>query len=224
MVTIGITGGVGCGKSAVLKYLRENYDCVILETDALAKEMQQPSGPLYAPVLALLCEAGGIANSEDLLLADRRIDTTRMAQLIFADPQLLEKINALIHPAVIDEVRERIRAAGEGENAPEFFFVESALLIESRLGDILEDLWYIYCPEDTRRMRLRANRGYSDGKIDAIMAAQKPEEAFRRACTHVIDNGGSREETARNIDAVIRAARAERREAKEEAVPAAPAL
>jgi len=207
MVTIGITGGIGCGKSAVLRYLRENYSCVILETDALAKEMEEPAGPLYRPVLSLLQERCSASEAEDLVLADRRIDTHKMAQMIFADPGLLEQINALIHPAVIAEVQERIQKAREAEDGPEFFFVESALLIESRLGDILDDLWYIYCPEEIRRQRLKANRGYSDEKIDSIIAAQRSEEDFRRACTHVIDNGGTREETARSVDAVISAVR-----------------
>ena len=81
----------------------------------------------------------------------------------------------------------------------DFFFIEAALLIENGFGRIVDEMWYIYCPEAIRRQRLKESRGYSDEKIDSIMRAQLSEEEFRKGSDFVIDNGGTPEETKKQI-------------------------
>lgn len=206
MITIGVTGGVGSGKSEILKYLENNYNCRILMSDNAAKELEVPGGALYEPLLSLLGRDRREGGEEPpLTLENGEIDKQEMARRIFADPLLLSEINALVHPAVnryIQEEIEREREAGERT----FFILESALLIENGYDRILDSMWYIYCEESVRSERLRLSRGYSDAKIRSIMERQVSEETFRRYCDIVIDNTGAFYEpggAASMVDAAI---------------------
>ena len=190
MITIGVTGGVGAGKSEILRYLDNNYSCRILMSDNAAKELEAPGGVLYEPLVRLLEEADiGDGSSGPLLHENGEIDKQEMARRIFTDPQLLTKINELVHPAVNKYIREEIaREKKSGEK--EFFILESALLIENGYDRILDSMWYIYCEESVRSSRLKASRGYSDEKIRSIMMSQVSEDVFRSHCDTVIDNTG----------------------------------
>lgn len=83
----------------------------------------------------------------------------------------------------------------EEKKGTDYFFIEAALLIEDHYDTIVDEMWYIYADEDTRRKRLKESRGYSDSKIDDIFASQSSDDVFRRFCSVVIDNSGSIEDT-----------------------------
>ena len=190
MITIGITGGVGAGKSEILRYLEEHYNSRILMSDDAAKDLEKPGGPLYEPLIELLESKEGTVNqTEPLLMPGKEINKAEMARRIFADAALLQKINQIVHPAVnryiLDEI-ERERAAGQRE----FFVLESALLVENGYDKILDSMWYIYCEESVRAERLRASRGYTEEKIRSIVSKQVSEAQFREVCDVVIDNSG----------------------------------
>lgn len=179
MKIIGITGGVGAGKSAILSYIEKNYKARIILADQVANELKMPGGCCYNPLVSLL---GG-----EVLLEDKTIDKAKMAQIIFHDAEKLAKVNALIHPAVRKYIMEQIESERKkGEIS--YLFIEAALLIEEHYDEIVDELWYIYADTDTRRRRLRENRAYSDDRIDAIMAGQLTEDEFRKKCQFVIDN------------------------------------
>ena len=184
MYTIGVTGGVGCGKSEILKHLQTRCACHVIRTDEVANAVKEPGGVCYDEIVALL--------GEDVL-EEGRIDRAKMAAKIFADDDLLKQVNAILHPAVRRYVLERIT---EEQNRDELdvLFVEAALLIESGYRAILDEMWYVYAPEAVRRERLKKYRGYSDEKIDSIMAKQLPEEAFRAGTDFEINNGGAIED------------------------------
>lgn len=199
MKIIGITGGVGAGKSRVLDYLKEHYNCRIMMTDQTAKDLQLPGGACYGPVLEILSEAD---TGRDLLAPDGTINKKEMAARIFADPDLLRRINALIHPAVTQAVMDAIaeeRKAGRID----FFFLEAALLIETGFTRVVDSMWYICADEAVRRQRLRETRGYDDEKIDRIMASQLSDALFRENCDTVIDNSGDFSDTAWRIDQAV---------------------
>ena len=206
MITIGVTGGVGSGKSEILKYLDRKYNCRILMSDNAAKDLERPGGVLYEPLVKLLSETEASGGRRDeLLLPDGEINKQEMAARIFSDPDLLQKINELVHPAVnqyiLGEI-DRERTA----SVHEFFIVESALLIENGYDRNLDSLWYIYCEESVRRERLRQSRGYSDEKISSIMNRQVSEEVFRSHCDTVIDNTGeftAEQGAASQVDAAV---------------------
>lgn len=186
MKLIGITGGVGSGKSQVLSFIREHYLCRIYLADEVAHIVQQKGQVCYEEIVQLL--------GKDILKPDGEIDRKKMAAKIFADETLLDKVNAIVHPCVEEFIREKIAEAREKGDV-ELFFIEAALLIEAGYGSIVDEMWYIYTREDVRRARLKESRGYSDEKISQIIGNQLPEEEFRRNCDFVIDNSGALEDT-----------------------------
>lgn len=191
MQLIGITGGVGAGKTEILQYIKKHYLCEIYLADQVAHEVQAPGGICYKELVALL--------GEDVLKEDGTIDRPKMASRIFLDKELLLKVNALVHPAVQRYLLERIEKAKKNPEI-EIFFIEAALLIETGYKEIVDELWYIHAEEKVRRRRLETNRGYTPEKISQIMEKQLSEEAFRLACDFTIDNSRSLEESFIQID------------------------
>lgn len=196
MRVIGITGGVGSGKSEILSYIREKYPCEIVFADNLAKELQEPGQACYGPLVKLL--------GRDILDRDGNIVKAAMAEKIFSDSGLLEKVNGLVHPAVVEEILRRIESAKKNGKIL-LFFVEAALLIENGFDKICDEMWYIYARENVRRERLMRSRGYSEEKIESIMRKQLPEEEFRKNCQVVIDNSASLAECTAQIDRILEA-------------------
>ncbi len=191
MRIIGITGGVGAGKTRLLAYIESHYSCRVIYADAAAHRMQEPGTACYERLTALL---GG-----DVLDREGRIDRARMAEKIFRDDALLSGVNAIVHPAVREYIEKEIdseRALGRID----YFFIEAALLIEERYDLICDELWYIYADREVRRQRLINERGYSGQKADAIMASQLKEEEFRMHCQVVIDNSASLSDAYAQID------------------------
>lgn len=197
MKLIGITGGVGAGKSEILSYIEKSCSCRILLSDTAAHKVKEPGQPCYDRLVELL--------GKEVLQKDGYIDKAKMAAAIFSDEQLLKKVNAIIHPAVKTYILSEI-GKEEREGKIDAFFLEAALLIEDGYERILDELWYIYADEDVRRARLKASRGYSDGKIDRILGSQLSEKEFRAHCKVVIDNSGSLSDTYMQIDEILKRA------------------
>lgn len=196
MLFIGITGGVGAGKSKLLGYIRRHYKCEIYLADEVAHKVKEKGTACYRQLVSLL--------GAEILAADGEINRAAMAEKIFGDPALLEQVNAIVHPAVREYLLERLAEAGQNPDI-ELFFVEAALLIEAGYGSLVDEMWYIYADEDIRRERLSRSRGYSTEKIEEIMASQLSEEAFRDNCDFVIDNSGAFAESCLQIDQKLEA-------------------
>lgn len=184
MKVIGITGGVGSGKSLILNYIKEHYNCEIIMADDLAKDLCKKGELCYKPLVKLL--------GADVLDKDGQINKSVMAQKIFSDDSLRTGVNNIIHPGVKKFILKRI-AYLRRKRTKDFLFIEAALLIEDGYKDIVDELWYIYTDEAVRRNRLKESRGYSDEKIDSIMASQLSEEEFRLNSDFEIDNSGDSE-------------------------------
>ncbi len=193
---IGITGGIGAGKSELLCYIQRHYRCEIYLADQAAHEVKQAGTACYRQLVELL--------GRDILDPRGEIDRQRMAERIFASSDLLEQVNHIIHPAVKEYLLNRLKTARVKGEA-ELFFVEAALLVECGYGGLVDEMWYIYADEETRRRRLSQSRGYSGERIDQIMDSQLSEQAFRNACDFVIDNSGALEESFRQIDRKLEA-------------------
>ena len=193
MLTIGVTGGVGAGKSTVLNYIKDNYRAEIILADDYGNKVKEPGEACYAKIVELLGE--GILSSPN-----GTIDREKMAKAIFADEELRRKVNDIIHPAVIQKILEDVEKIRTGGGI-DYCLIEAALLIESGLYREFDKLMYIYADENVRRKRLISSRGYSDEKIDSIMATQLSDEEFRSYADVVIDNSGDSRETYKQIDA-----------------------
>ncbi len=181
MIRIGITGGVGAGKSAVLKHIEENYPVRLLVADEAVHRLEEPGQTCFE---RLVEEFG-----EKILTKDGYLDKKVFAGIIFSDEEALKKANGILHPAVREYIRKEMLIEEE-RNTP-CFVLEAALLIEERYDLLLDELWYVYASEETRILRLMENRGYSREKCLRIMAAQSSEENFRAHCDETIDNDGS---------------------------------
>ena len=194
MKIIGITGGVGAGKSEVLNFIAGRYDATVVEADQVGYLVMQPGKEAYEPVAELF--------GPSVVKEDQTLDREKIAQIVFEDRQLLEKLNAIVHPAVKRYIRRAIQM--EQEAGTEIFVVEAALLIEDKYDEICDELWYIYADENVRMHRLMKNRGYSVEKIRGILANQLSEEEFENHCDFEIDNSGDFQDTVRQIEQRMR--------------------
>ncbi len=194
MKIIGITGGVGAGKSEVLNFIAGRYDATVVEADQVGYLVMQPGKEAFEPVAELF--------GPSVVKEDQTLDREKIAQIVFEDRQLLEKLNAIVHPAVKRYIRQAIQM--EQEAGTEIFVVEAALLIEDKYDEICDELWYIYADENVRMHRLMKNRGYSVEKIRGILANQLSEEEFESHCDFEIDNSGDFQDTVRQIEQRMR--------------------
>lgn len=193
MKVLGITGGVGSGKSEVLNYLREAYGAVVCQMDETAKRLQEKGTGCFRKIT----EAFGA----DIVGADGELDRKKLGERVFSDPEQLRLLNSIVHPEVLLCVSADI---GRHAKAGTPLYVVEAALLPDVGGELCDEIWYIYASEEVRRERLKASRHYSDEKITDMIASQPPEETFRRACTAVIDNSGPFENTERQIGERLR--------------------
>ena len=199
MKIIGITGGAGSGKSALLAEIEKAYgnQVLVIRTDEIANEVKEPGGLCYNKIVSVL--------GEGILDADGAIDRRRMAERIFTDDALLQEVNAILHPAVRTVVKNTIRELRESSAVPKVLFIEAALLIEEHYkDDILDELWVVHAPADVRRRRLQETRGYTDERIDGIFLAQQTDEGFLAHADQVIDNGATLEDAVRQVKELLK--------------------
>lgn len=194
MKIIGITGGVGSGKSRVLSYIEETYSCVICQADHVAWELQKPGEKGYMEIVKHF--------GSDVLNEDGSINRPALGQIVFSDENELLALNAIMHPAVKVAIKDKILE--EINRGTELFVLEAALLIEEHYDEICDELWYIYTEEAIRRDRLKSSRGYTDEKIDSMMKTQLSEDVFRKKCKVVIDNSEDFEYTCLQIQEAIK--------------------
>lgn len=197
MLFIGITGGVGAGKSEILSYLQKNYNGEVLLADQVAHDLMKPGTECYQKIRECFRE-------EQIFEPDGSIDRGAVAKIIFSSDEKREALNAIVHPEVKKFVLKTVCKARE-ENKLDFVVLEAALLIEEQYDKICDELWYIYTSEENRTKRLIASRGYTTEKIRNIFASQLSEQAYRRSCLEVIDNNKTPKEAYFQIDRILRA-------------------
>ena len=188
MRVLGITGGVGSGKSRVLEYLRDDCGAVVCQMDETAKKLQRKGTECFDKIVENF--------GAEVLDSHGELDRAALGRIVFASGEKLARLNAIVHPEVLREVEKDIRRKeAEGKN---LYVVEAALLPDTG-RELCDEMWYIYADESIRRERLKASRGYTDEKIAQMIASQPQEERFRSSCSVVIDNSGSFEDTMKQI-------------------------
>ncbi len=189
MRVIGITGGVGAGKSTVVGILQKHYTTEYLHCDAIAHELMERGGSAHEELISLF--------GEDLVNADGTLNRSKLYERAFLGDRV-EELNACVHPKVRIYVEERI-ASLRASAFPGLVLIEAALLIEAGYKSICDELWYVYAPEEARRARLKANRGYTDERVDSIMEEQASEDVFFSQSDFVLYNDASQEECEAHI-------------------------
>ena len=193
MFVIGLTGGIGTGKSEVSRLLGE-LGAKIIEADKVAHEAYEPGTPGWREVV----EAFG----EGVLDADGRIDRKRLGGIVFDDEQARERLNGIIHPIVRRLLEERI-AELERQGA-RVAVIEVPLLVEaikqqSRWTQMLDEIWVVTAPEDQAVARVRARSGLDEKAIRARIGSQATERERIEYADAVIDNSGSLEGLRREV-------------------------
>ncbi len=198
MYVFGITGGVGAGKSTVLRLIKENFNASVIEADEVGRMLMEPGNSAYLKIVEIF--------GEDILdnpgEQGSPINREKLAGIVFNNKNKRMVLNGIVHPLVKKYITEeigRIRCAEKYD----YVFVEAALLIEDHYDIICDELWYIYADEETRRERLKSSRGYSDEKIDSVFASQLSDEQFRSHCSRVIDNSHDEQMTLGQLKEII---------------------
>lgn len=193
MKIIGITGGVGSGKSKVLDYLESQYGAYVCQADHVAWKLQEPDTMCYKAIVNFF--------GNEILNENGTIHRKKLGSIVFQDKIKRQYLNQIMHPAVKQYILNDIEKRRQ-ENQ-RWYILEAALLLEEHYDEICHELWYIYVDQKHRRERLKSSRGYTDEKIDSIIQSQLSEFSFREKCDRIIDNCGDFENTIRQIDKLM---------------------
>lgn len=188
MKLVGLTGGVGSGKSTVAAMLHE-LGAVVVDADEAAHAVYEPGTPGFAAVIR---EFG------DEYVSEARIDRKRLGELVFADADARRRLNAIVHPLVRDWMAARTAEAAEAGASLVVQVVP--LLFENGLERLFSTVVLIYVPESVQLERLVRGRGIDPERARQMIAAQMPIEEKKRLAHHVIDNSGSVEATRARVD------------------------
>ena len=177
MKIIGITGGVGSGKSEILNILKNNYQAKVIQSDHVAHELMVPGAKSYDAIVQ--------AFGNEILNEDQTINRPILGEIVFHDETKLSLLNSITHKNVDEEILSRIDQFGKEE--PEgLLVIESALLVGAGY-----------------EKRLKASRGYSDEKIKQMIEKQQKEEEFKSMASNIIDNSGDLEDTKAQIIKIL---------------------
>ena len=180
MLTVGLTGGIGSGKSEVSRRLRD-LGAVVIDADAVAREVVEPGTPGLAAVVK---EFG-----DGVLLADETLDREGLGRIVFGDPAKLAALNAIVHPLVGERIGAMIADVERG--SPDAIVVyDVPLLVENHLQDGYDVVLVVAAGVETQLHRLVEQRGMSREDAQARIAAQAPLSAKLAVADIVIDNDG----------------------------------
>ena len=190
MRVLGLTGGIGSGKSMVGQIFAW-LGAVVIDADQLAREVVEPGQPALQEIATTF--------GRDVLLADGRLDRSKLAGIIFADPAERARLDAITHPRIRARMDEEIKARRSG---PGVLIVDIPLLYENDRTHSVERVIVVWVDPQTQLRRIRRRDGLSAEAARQRIAAQMPLDAKRARADHVIDNSGSREDTRRQVEAI----------------------
>jgi dephospho-CoA kinase len=188
MLKIAITGGAGTGKSTVARMFAE-MGAEVLDADQAAREAVAVGAPAWAELRRVY--------GDDYFNPDGSLNRSRLAQRVFADPEARRRLDGLIHPRVEAELKARV-AELEGRGA-KVVLVEVPLLFETGREAAFDRIIVVAAPEATQIRRLRGRDGRGEAEIRGILAAQWPLKDKVARADYVVDNGGSRRSTQRQV-------------------------
>ncbi len=190
MKVIGLTGGVGSGKSTVAEMLRE-LGATVIDADQAAHEVYAPGTPGFESVVA---EFGRE------FVRDGAIDRQKLGALVFNDEEARRRLNAIVHPLVREWMAARTAEALE--RGDEIVIQDVPLLFENGLEGLFSSVLLVYAPDDIQLERLVRSRGVPRERALAIIAAQLPIDEKRRRAHHIVDNSGTVEQTRNQVEEV----------------------
>lgn len=196
MLVIGVTGGMGAGKSTVARLLAE-HGAHVIDADAVAREVVAPG----AAALAAIADQFG----DEVLTDDGALDRPAMAGIVFADEERLRALEAITHPAIRERIAELLREHEQAEaeqDAERVVVLDHPLLVETGLADDLPVVVVVTAPEELRVQRLAQGRGIDPADARARMRSQANDQQRLDAATHVVRNDGDSDALRRRVDAL----------------------
>jgi dephospho-CoA kinase len=187
VLRVGLTGGIGAGKSTVSGRLAE-LGAVVIDSDVLAREVVEPGTPGLAAIRA--------AFGPDVITADGRLDRPRLGQVVFADPERLAVLNGIVHPLV----RARAAAISAGAGPDAVVVQDVPLLVENHLAADFDLVVVVDAPDEDRVARLTERRGMTGEDAQARMSAQATRAVRLAAADMVLDNSGSPQDLIDQVD------------------------
>jgi dephospho-CoA kinase len=190
-VKIGLTGNIACGKSTVGRLFVER-GAEYVDADRLVHALMEPGTIENGRIVARF--------GPEVRGADGRIDRPRLGAIVFADPAALRDLEAILHPGVRAEIQRRIAAT----TAP-MIVVDAIKLFEGGLAQEMDTNWVVTCPRAEQVRRLMTERGLTEAQAETRISAQSSQKEKARQANVVIENGGTLEDVARQVDAALAA-------------------
>ena len=190
MLTIGLTGGIGSGKSTVSKFLAE-LGAPIIDADKVGHAIYQPDGPAYQDMID--------AFGRGILAPDGAIDRKKLGPIVFADPAALKRLNSIVHPKMFAQMREMVAAMrARGERKP--IVIEAAILIEANWQTLFDEIWLVIASKERVIERVERDRGMKPEQTEARIRAQLSDDERRRHAALVVTNDGTLEELRAQVE------------------------
>jgi dephospho-CoA kinase len=184
MLTIGLTGGIGSGKSTVAQILGE-FGAPILDADKVAHTTYAPGASAYDAVIA--------AFGNDIVAPDRTIDRKKLGAIVFGNSERLNKLTSIVWPATFESIRRNVAdLRASGAKLP--IVVEAAILIEANWKSLFDEIWLVRASREQVVSRIESQRGLKPAETEARIRAQLSDEERTKHATLVIENNGSLEE------------------------------
>ncbi len=189
MRVIGLTGGIGSGKSTVAELLA-GKGAVVLDADKVGHEAYRPGTPAWKEVVATF--------GKDIVAGDGSIDRRKLGAIVFADPAALQRLNAIMHPRMFEMMRERIDEFRR--RGVEVVVLDAAILLEANWTPLVDEVWVVVASEDRVVERAVARTGLPEEQIRRRIRSQLSNEERCRHASVVIENDGSLEELRAKVD------------------------
>lgn len=194
MPLIALTGGIASGKSTIAARLAE-HGATVIDADGIVREVQQPGSPVLDAIAA--------AFGTDVIAADGALDRAALGARVFADETALQRLNAIVHPAVRAESQRRFDAAFAADPAAVVVY-DVPLLVEARVDDPWDLIVVADAPAELRVQRMVELRGMTEDEARRRIGAQVPDDERRAVADVVIDTSGTVQRTIEQVDALWR--------------------
>jgi len=191
VLIIGLTGGFGTGKSFVAGIFK-GLGAKVIDADRLAHDSIKKSGAAYRRVAALF--------GPSVLSAGREIDRSKLGRIVFSDKDLLKRLDKIVHPVVIGEIKNKIRKAAKGD----VIVIDAPLLIEAGLAGMADKLVVVTCPKDEQVRRCVKKFGLDKEEVLKRIRSQIPLTKKIKMADHVVDNSGPKAGTRKTAKKIWR--------------------
>lgn len=194
MKVIGLTGGIGAGKSTIGALMEEKFSVRLLMSDHIGHLAMSKGENGYHDIIK--------AFGREILTGQEEIDRQKLSSIVFGNQKKLEQLNGIIHPWVRNYVEKEIEKERNAERY-KYFVLESAILLESGFDNICDEVWYVDADEEIRRKRLKESRNYSDKKINDIFESQRKVRNFKDRIHQIIENNDDMESVCSQLEKLL---------------------